>query len=278
MGVIALCLAAAWVSAATAAGTEAPDPGTCVPAIPCVDPRGCPDLVVDPQVLLRDLFVEFQRTSKGSCTVLEGEVAEGDRYLLRFSSNTPNLGPGDLVIGNPANHPEWFNLETCHRHAHLKEYADYRLWAPQGYQQWQELRSRDRRTCARDLLAENPSIAAQMVAGRKQGFCVVDLLPAAVPCAYPLDPDKYFICDALDGYSDESFQGLSVCWADEYYYGLTGQWLDVTDLPDGDYVLEVEVNAEHFYTEADYSNNAAAVNVNVMKPVGTKPVRYPKWW
>lgn len=265
----------AWCVAGGPALAAAPAPDTCEPAVPCRDPRGCPDLVVDPAILARDLFVEYARLSSRTCTVQEGEVVAGDRFLLRFSSNTPNLGPGDLVIGNPLNHPEWFNFDTCHGHPHLKEYGDYRLWTPLGYQQWQELRARDRgRTCARDLLAANPGLVSQMVGGRKQGFCVVDLLPAEVACPFPLDTDKYFFCEGFPDEPDTNIQGLSVCWADEYYWGLSGQWVDVTDLPDGDYVLEVEVNAEQFYEEVNYSNNSAAVQVHVVKPVGTRPYRY----
>jgi hypothetical protein len=182
------------------------------------------------------------------------------RTLLRFASSTPNLGPGQLFLGDPALNPDWFHYDTCHNHYHLKEYTDYRLWTPDGYIAWTNLRASfgGSPTCARDLLAAHPEIASQMVSGHKQGFCVVDLWAYLKPPCPPTPfPDQYFSCD---------YQGLSVCWVDSYDPYLDGQWIDVTDLADGDYVLELEANAEHFFTEAEYTNNSAAIPIHLVKP------------
>lgn len=227
--------------------------------IPCTDPRGCPDLLVSQADLAASWFVENRRFNRRNCSVLEGEVLAGVRTLIRFASVTPNIGPGDLIVGNPFDHPEWFDLETCHRHQHFKDYADYRLWTPVGYAEWQALVAANPGACSGDLLAQIPDLATKMVAGRKQGFCVVDLLPwEEPPCPSPNTlPFRYGSC--LD-------QGISVCWADVYVPEEVGQWIDVTDLPDGDYVLEIEVNAERLFTEASYTNNSAKVDINLVKP------------
>jgi hypothetical protein len=100
-----------------------------------------------------------------------------------------------------------------------------------------------------------------MVSGHKQGFCVIDVYPSNLPCNYPLDPPKYDFCEETR--RRPASQGLSVCWNDEYYFGYDGQWVDITGLPAGEYVLENEVNAERFFVEADYSNNAASVQVTI---------------
>ncbi len=238
--------------AQTTSVCEQPNP------IPCTDPRGCPDLIIDAD-FLPEWFVENRRFPKRNCSVLEGEVLAGARTLLRFWSATPNIGPGDLAIGVPTD--EWFVLDTCHGHYHLKEYTDYRLWTKLGYAAWQNLRAANPGACPGDLLLAHPEISSQMVAGRKQGFCVIDLFPYhKAPC--PTDtvlPDKYFDCFGE--------QGLSVCWTDAYDPGLPGQWIDVTDLPDGDYVLELEVNAERLFTEANYDNNTGAIDIPLVKPV-----------
>jgi len=47
--------------------------------------------------------------------------------------------------------------------------------------------------------------------------------------------------------------------------GTDGQWIDVTGLQAGDYVLEIEVNAERFFQETDYSNNSASIRVTLPK-------------
>ncbi len=230
---------------------------SCVPFVPCTDRQGCPDLIVDGTQIPIDLTLNKETRTSADCAVVEGEVVAGSRWLLRFDSATPNLGPGDLIIGNPLDHPEWFDLVTCHGHPHFKEYTDYRLWTPKGYQQWIALRAANPTACARDLLAANPNLTNQLVTGRKQGFCVVDVYPYREGvCAGSKSHERYTSCDKM---------GLSVCEVDIYGFNLDGQWIDVTGLPAGDYVLEIEANAEHFFQETDYSNNSAAITVTLPK-------------
>jgi len=184
------------------------------------------------------------------CGVAEGSTAPGDRTLLRFTLTTPNLGDGDLVIGVPGDHPEWFQWGECHRHWHFREYADYRLWTLDGYRSWQEARRAHPTTPSADLLAAQPGLRDGFVAGHKQGFCAIDVVPYL-----PVDPPKYLDC--FWG------QGVSRGWADQYGFRLDGQWVDVTGIAPGPYVLEAEVNPERFFQELDYGNNAAAIAVVV---------------
>lgn len=140
-----------------------------------------------------------------------------------------------------------------------KEYADYRLWTPSGYQAWQALRARNPDALPRDLLQKNAKIASQMVEGAKLGFCVIDIIPATSSPDYvgpAPGPAKYSSC--------RSNQGISVGWADSYFFTqLDGQWIDVTDVAPGDYILEAEVNPERLFTETSYRDNASAVPVVV---------------
>ena len=234
------------------------------PVVPCADPRGCPDLIVDAHKL-NQWHVDQQTFADTDCAVIEGEVTKqpGPHLLLRFTSNTPNYGQGDLIIGDPAAHPDWFMFQNCHGHPHFKDYGDYRLWTQKDYSTWTTLRAAHPDMSSRDLLAHFPDVASKMVAGHKQGFCVIDVIPAAIPGTLPPRPPQYFSCTTN--------QGISVGWADEYQFLLDGQWIDITDVPPGPYVLEVEVNAGHFFQESDYSNNAAAVNIIVPDHPGRGP-------
>lgn len=224
------------------------------PLVPCTDPRGCPDLTVNKNVLTRWYSVKAI-FSEGDCAVEEGLTVAGTRRLLLFNYRTPNQGPGDLIIGNPSDHPELFVYHPCHDHFHFKEYADYRLWTPEGYDMWVKLRSKaDPKVLSRDLLNRHPKLQKHLVVGAKLGFCVIDVHPARIP-DQRLESSKYLDCGAN--------QGLTVGWADEYHFLLDGQWIDVTEMKAGMYVLEAEANAEHLFQEADYSNNASAVVVTV---------------
>jgi hypothetical protein len=220
--------------------------------VPCSDPDGCPDLTV----LISQMVIQTLQFKSTDCALVEGMISNpGKHKLLRFSTEYPNHGPGDLIVGAPSAHPEWFEWSPCHQHYHFREYADYRLWTPSGYQAWSSLRqSTPASVLSRDLLAQNPNIAKQMIEGDKRAFCVNDSVrfDASAPAA------KYTSC-----FSNE---GISVGWADLYPWDVEGQWIDITNAAAGNYVVEVEVNAEHLFVEANYANNSTAVPVVIPKP------------
>ena len=220
--------------------------------VPCRDVRGCPDLVVDASRLLVGSIVD-RSFSDDDCSVVEGTVMPGERRLLRFTFTTPNVGDGDLWIGAPENHVEWFHWAECHEHYHFMQHADYRLWAPVDYLEWLSLRQESRDRTSAELLAENPALANRIVTGHKQGFCAIDVQVYA-----PVEPAKYLSC--------AENQGISRGWGDEYQFQLDGQWVDVTGLPGGPYVLEAEVNPDRAYREMDYWNNAGAALVILPPP------------
>ncbi|HET6892934.1 MAG TPA: lysyl oxidase family protein, partial [Pyrinomonadaceae bacterium] len=59
-----------------------------------------------------------------------------------------------------------------------------------------------------------------------------------------------------------SFQGLKVGWADQYHPLLGCQFIQVTGVAEGDYVLEDHVNPEHLFPESNFTNNASAVKIH----------------
>ncbi len=217
--------------------------------VPCSDERGCPDLVTDPDKMRP--FTQIRTFSSSSCDVIEGHTQPGTRKLVRFTFTTPNHGDGDLIVGAPRDHPDWFEWSPCHGHYHFREYADYRLWTVLGYELLTVLRSLNPGATTGEMIAEYPFLEAQYVAGHKQGFCVIDIIQYT-----PGTPSRYRSCS--------NNQGISVGWADEYYWSLSGQWVDVTGVPSGTYILEAEVNSEQLYVESDYANNSAAVSFTLI--------------
>jgi hypothetical protein len=191
-----------------------------------------PDLQVDLTTLASEITLGEQDFTADSCEIMEGCIASaGTRRLLGFSVKTPNLGTADLDFGDPANNPA-FVFSPCHGHYHLRGYASYRLLDANG---------------------------ATVVTGRKQAFCLLDLERQDFPLG---SPSGRFSCDN---------QGISVGWADIYTNGLPCQYLDVTDVPPGNYTLEVTINPDHIFPELDYSNNTARTPVRLTM-VSTDPL------
>jgi hypothetical protein len=248
LGLAVLALLAAALAAPTSTNAEG--------EVPCVDTGRCPDLTVD-ALKLTQTDVVTRSFDAESCVVVESMAPEGTHKLLRFTFTTPNLGKGDLVIGAPAARPEWFVWSPCHGHYHFREYADYRLWTAEGYAAWHALRAALPSLTADEALARFPDLAGEIVASEKRGFCVIDVAGPYVRPSEPALPvaPKYDSCDTN--------QGITVGWADEYAYWLDGQWFVVDGLAPGAYVIEAEVNAQRFYAETDYANNAAAVPVTL---------------
>jgi hypothetical protein len=259
---LGLALAAVLTVAPEAWGKK-PAP-ICAPLVPCSDPRGCPDLSIDQGVLQGLISIDMHTFAATDCAVVEGMATAGTRRMLLFGTQSNNDGPGALFLGNPADHPDWFDYSTCHGHYHIKDYAAYRLWTPAGYDRWKTLRAANPGLCAQQVMDANPDLAGQFVKGNKLGLCFWDVLMmgqisvASQSCTRIPDPQTYVSCD---------YAGLSVCWADIYEPGLygfvDGQWIDVTDLPDGQYVLENESNSTHLITEVSYTNNSAAVVIQI---------------
>ena len=51
-------------------------------------------------------------------------------------------------------------------------------------------------------------------------------------------------------------QGLSVGWSDIYRRSFDCQWIDITGIANGTYLLQIEVNANHAILESNYDNNS----------------------
>ena len=91
-------------------------------------------------------------------------------------------------------------------------------------------------------------------AGHKNGFCVIDL------CGF-----GQYTCGNM---------GISVGCYDAYGSGTQCQWLDVTDVPDGDYRMAILVNSRHLPDalgryEINFANNVVQICINLSRSTGT---------
>ena len=91
------------------------------------------------------------------------------------------------------------------------------------------------------------------MSGTKQGFCFEDSF-------------KYEDGGKSHGY-DCAFQGITAGWGDWYYKQLVGQWIDITDVPEGDYIVRVTLNTGRIFDEgANRYSNATQVLIHVPNP------------
>jgi hypothetical protein len=213
------------------------------------DPGGpCPDLRLNVDVLRQSVFIETREIDPRSCSVDEGTIEGGGRRrLLRFSTSTTNVGTGDLFLGDPSKDTSgFFEFAQCHGHFHFKGYADYVLKNPDG------------------------TIAAN---GHKESFCIEDNIQGAGRALPPRPPER--LQDAgpppPDTWSPKlrtncHHPGLHRGWTDAYVNTTEGNWIDITDVAPGDYVLSVKVNPEHMIAERSFDNNDAEIPVHVPEP------------
>jgi hypothetical protein len=178
--------------------------------------------------LLASIVVSERTFQPTDCAIVEGcIVASGTRKLLRFDTGTVNSGTADLTIGGPTTNA-CFMYSQCHGHYHFRGVGRYTLYQPDGV-----------------------TVAA---VGHKQGFCLEDVIPNPQLNPPPASPAVLYNCQS---------QGLHIGWEDIYPNDIDCQWIDVTGVPPGNYILSVEINAEHFLPESNYDNNEARVPVTL---------------
>ncbi len=166
-----------------------------------------------------------------SCELVEGSVGgTGYRRLLRFDTVLMNGGDGDLVVGSPTDPSNPYHSVFVFSPCHNHYHID-------GFSNYQ-------------LLNINRTVAAQ---GHKQAFCLEDRL-------------KYTNDNKSSGYNC-AFQGITTGWADWYFKQLSGQWIDITGVPEGDYIVHVEINAAHTFDEgANRYSNVIETTIHVPHP------------
>jgi hypothetical protein len=113
---------------------------------------------------------------------------------------------------------------------------------------------------------------ASAVRDAKTGFCLGDRYDSKRSLAGK-PPEKVFRgrCGLRSPNLLRVRQGISVGYGDDYDPTLEGQYVELTGLPSGRYVLVHTVNGDRRLHERDYSNNAASLLLQLRRR-GGKPV------
>ena len=174
--------------------------------------HGRPDLTPDPRRFVSQMDIIDRLFEPGACELVEGSVGgTGYRRLLRFDMVIINAGDGDLIVGSPT--------DPRNRYAGSFEFSPcHQHYHIKGFSNYQ-------------LLNLDRTLATQ---GHKQAFCLEDDL-------------KYDTVKS-SGYTCAN-QGVTTGWGDWYFKQLSGQWIDITGVPEGDYIVHAQINAAGTFSE-----------------------------
>jgi hypothetical protein len=188
-------------------------------------------LAIDRYDLQSSIVISTRTFTPTDCALVEGCVVQpGDRRLLRFDVATANIGTADLVMGDPTS-SACFYFSQCHQHYHFQQFANYTLYQADGV-----------------------TVAAL---GHKQAFCLEDVEQAQIydpPMPAPAQP---FVC---------TNQGIHIGYEDVYPADVDCQWIDITGVPAGNYVLSVAINTGRYIPESNYANDEERVNITIPAP------------
>ena len=131
-----------------------------------------------------------------------------------------------------------FDTRPGHHHWHLEDVAQYDLLDAHG---------------------------KHIVRSGKQSFCLAPTDPIDLTKAGALwQPDKVGLYSSCP--SDESIwlrETLPVGWGDTYLQSAAGQGFDITNLPNGEYMIRVTTNPRHHILETTTANNSSLARIQL---------------
>jgi Lysyl oxidase len=228
-------------------------------------------LAARPQARTAELLPDLEIAPPSGLVVRKDTSTGKTRFLLGFESAADNVGAGPLkirgaregveqaemqadqiVVGDDGTQsliPDVgtlrYVIDPTHQHWHLTPFMRYELRHERGFR-----------------LAQPDT---------KSGFCLGD--------RYVTDPEKRLrgepvipVYNTNCGLGETGLlaieEGISVGWGDNYEAWRDGQYLDLTGLPKGRYVLVHRVNSPRALRESSYANNASSALISLTWPRG----------
>ena len=248
-----------------------------------------PDFVVLPQknLIFDPGGIFFDTISAQYPTCYETEVQEeGARLCLRFDQNFGNAGEGPMDLRFALPHgqtPPTANayqriysstgnsfqdrlagqveFHVAHGHYHFTSFGLSSLW---------RVDTNGKVTDSHPMRkgGGKHAIGATLTrSGRKVSFCMADIDILSLGGKGD-GPRTYNAPDCLepassDGVLDYFHQGITSGWEDVYDWYLPDQYMDVSGVSDGIYLLQTEADPDQLLAESDRSNNCGAVFIRL---------------
>ncbi|XP_030423053.1 protein-lysine 6-oxidase isoform X2 [Gopherus evgoodei] len=190
---------------------------------------GLPDLVPDPYYIQASTYVQrvsmysLRCAAEENCLASSAYRADVRDYDTRVLLRFPQRVKNQGTSDFLPSRPRYsWEWHSCHQHYHsMDEFSHY------------------------DLL--EASSHRRVAEGHKASFCLED-----TSCDYGYY--RRYACTAHT-------QGLSPGCYDTYNADIDCQWIDITDVKPGNYILKVSVNPSYLVPESDYSNNVVRCDI-----------------
>jgi hypothetical protein len=201
-------------------------------------------------------------------------VRVGDSDRVTFRSAVDNVGRGPLVIegsrtsrGEPSmsvrqavrssdGSTRTIDLPARMRYVRSATHAHWHLL---GFERYELRSASDGRLVGRD---------------RKTGFCLGDRYDTRPAARIENEPPAAVWTEECGRDEPELLsvaEGISPGYGDDYAPRLEGQYLDVTSVPAGRYLVVHRANPDRTIRESDYGNNAASVLIALRRTTGETP-------
>ncbi|XP_074012272.1 lysyl oxidase homolog 1 [Numenius arquata] len=192
--------------------------------------RGLPDLVPDPNYVQASTYVQrahlysLRCAAEEKCLASTAYTPETTDYDVRVLLRFPQRVKNQGTADFLPSRPRHsWEWHSCHQHYHsMDEFSHY------------------------DLL--DATTGRKVAEGHKASFCLED-----TTCDF--GNLKRYACTAHT-------QGLSPGCYDTYNADIDCQWIDITDVQPGNYVLKVQVNPKYIVLESDFTNNVVRCNIH----------------
>ncbi|KAG7483137.1 lysyl oxidase-like 1-like, partial [Solea senegalensis] len=192
--------------------------------------RGLPDLVPDPNYVQASTYIQrahmysLRCAAEEKCLSSSAYGPETTDYDVRVLLRFPQRVKNKGTASFMPNRPHnTWEWHSCHQHYHsMDEFSHY------------------------DLL--EVSTGRKVAEGHKASFCLED-----TTCDF--GHLKRFACTSHT-------QGLSPGCYDTYNADIDCQWIDITDIKPGNYILKLQVNPKFLVLESDFTNNVVRCNIH----------------